>query len=308
MHSAQKLVRATRRPIVVALLCSAMLLSGVGQGPARADVTAVSGSAYGYFSNVSLFGGPAATRGPAPTVTLPAAGSAVPITATAPTGSAQYGPALIFSSGPINVSTQGTTGPAGSVTSSSTISGVNTSGQEVFTAGSVSSTCTATEAGVSGSTTITNGTLQTSEGDPNVDGDETVVVIPTNPAPNTTYNGAIETVGDTFRYVFNEQIVNPDGSLTVNAAHQYLLGPTAVGDLIIGQSRCGVTATPTTAATLRSLTATAAKRGTLVRWRAAAQTDTLGFHVYRQVNGKRGPCQHGADRTQRSRLVYVPRP
>jgi len=53
---------AFRRPIAVVLVCSAMLLIGVGQGPARAthtsDFTAVSGSAYGYFSNVGLFGSP----------------------------------------------------------------------------------------------------------------------------------------------------------------------------------------------------------------------------------------------------------
>ena len=48
---------------------------------------------------------------------------------------------------------------------------------------------------------------------------------------------------DTFRYVFNEQIRNADGSITVNAAHQYVLGPTAVGELIIVQSRCGTPST-----------------------------------------------------------------
>ena len=39
--------------------------------------------------------------------------------------------------------------------------------------------------------------------------------------------------------MFNEQIANPDGSITVNAAHEYLLGPTAVGDMVIGSSTCG---------------------------------------------------------------------
>ena len=214
---------------------------------ASAQVTAVTGSAFGYFSSVSLFGGPPGIRGPNPAVVLPAAGSASPITATVPIGLVQYGPAIFFSSGPITVTTQGTIGPAGSATSTANIMNVNTSGQEVFTASNVASTCTATESGTSGSTTIIGGTLRTSEGNPNVEGDETIVVIPTNPAPNTAYNGTFETVGDRFRYVFNEQIVNPDGSLTVNAAHLYLLGPTAVGDVIIGQSRCGVTAAPTAA-------------------------------------------------------------
>jgi hypothetical protein len=75
-----------------------------------------------------------------------------------------------------------------------------------------------------------------------------VVQVPVNPAPNTRYTGTVANVNDNFDYIFNEQIVNPDGSITVNAAHQLLLGPTAVGELIVGQSVCGVTASgaPTT--------------------------------------------------------------
>ena len=204
----------------------------------------VTGGAFGYYSKVSLFGGPAEERGPAPTVRLPSGGSAEPITATAPSGEAVYGPATIFSSGQLDVSTQGTTGPGGSVASSTKVVNVNRSGDEVFTAAEVASTCNASEAGLSGTTTITGGTLRTSEGDPNVEGDDTVVAIPTNPAPNTSYEGQLETVGDRFRYVFNEQVKNPDGSITVYAAHQYLLGPTAVGDLFIGKAECGVTGAP----------------------------------------------------------------
>jgi Bacterial Ig-like domain len=230
----------------LASMALALVLIGIGQGSANAEVTGVKGNAYGYFASVSLFGGPPNTRGPTPTVTLPSSGSATPITATAPTGLVQIGPAILFSSGQLDVSTRGTTGSTGLVTSSTNIQSVNTSGNEVFTADNVASRCTATEADISsGSTTITNGTLQTSEGNPDVEGDETVVQVPTNPAPNTTFNGQIEGVGDSFRYVFNEQIRNPDGSITVNAAHQIFLGPTAVGDLIIGRSVCGVTATTT---------------------------------------------------------------
>lgn len=224
--------------------------------PAAAVVTAVRGEAYGYFARVSLFGGPANVRGPAPVVTLPPNGSGAPITATVPESIVQYGPAILFSSGQITVSTQGTTGPAGSVTSSATVQNVNRSGQEVFTASSLSSTCTASESGVSGSTTINNGTLQTSEGNPNVDGDEVIVNIPTNPPPNYTVNGQLEGVGDSFQAIFNEQVVNPDGSITVYAYHLRLLGPTAVGDLYVGKSECGVTATvnPTTTSSTTTTT------------------------------------------------------
>ena len=40
--------------------------------------------------------------------------------------------------------------------------------------------------------------------------------------------------------MFNEQIVNADGSVTVRAALQYFLGPLVSGELIIGEVTCGV--------------------------------------------------------------------
>jgi Ca2+-binding RTX toxin-like protein len=257
--------QARRAALGASVLVGGWILAG--SGPSVADVTAVRGEAYGYFSSVSLFGGPPGVRGPAPVVTLPPGGSATPVTATVAESIVQYGPAILFSSGPITVSTQGTTGPAGSVTSSADVQNVNRSGQELFTASSVSSTCTATEAGVSGSTTVNNGTVQTSEGNPNVDCDEVVVNVPVNPPPNYTVNGQIEGVGDSFQYIFNEQIVGPDGSITVNAVHLRLLGPTAVGDLYVGQSECGVTATGT-----GTTTTTTSSSTTIV---GTAGTDTI---------------------------------
>ena len=250
----------------LSLVMAALLTAGVGvvalSGPSSADhmtVTQVEGSAYGYFASVSLFGGPPGVRGPSPAVTLAPDASNSPQSATQATGLVQFGPAILFSSGPLNVTTVGTTGPGGSVTSTATVGPVNTSQQEVFTAANLSSTCTANEAGVTGSTTVTGGTLVVSEGNPDVEGDETIVQIPVNPDPNTTYNGVIEGVGDSFRAVFNEQIVDPaDGSLTVNAYHLYLLGPTAVGELIVGQVVCGVATqlSPTTTTTVAPTTTT----------------------------------------------------
>ena len=230
--------------VVVAMTIGTFALTA----PSNADVTAVEGSATGLFASVSLFGGPAMQRGPVPTVTLPPGGSATPITATAPTTAAIYGPATIFSSGPATVSTQGTTGPGGTVTSSAQLQTVNTSQSEVFTATSIGSTCTASESGVSGTTTVVGGTLILQDPNPDVSGEqgEQIVTIPTNPAPNTRYTGTVANVNDNFEYIFNEQIVDQGGRrITVNAAHLRLLGPTAVGDVIIGQSVCGVTATQT---------------------------------------------------------------
>jgi hypothetical protein len=258
-------------------------------GPSGADVTAVTGSACGYLTDVSLFGGPSMRRGcgqtddvPAgtsPSVTLPAGGSATPITATDPDGAtAQYGPAKIFSgqypendfnatsppSGPLNVSTRGTLGPNGSVTSTASVDpgsqpppglpaqprGI---GPGPVIADAVSSTCTAQETdpgtgavSVSGSTTVTAGILETKYDAmtqlPTVTED-----VPANPPANYTRTGTIDHVGDSFRVVYNEQIVSPDGkSITVNAVHMTLLGPTAVGDMIIAQSVCGLTTVPVT--------------------------------------------------------------
>ncbi len=245
------------RAWAVVSLVIAGVLTGIGSPPAAtADVTAVRGSAFGYLAtNITIFNGAQAPVGPTPTATLPANGGPA-VTNTAATGLVKYGPATLFSSGPLNVSTQGALGAGGAVTSAATIQNVNTSGSEVFTAAGVSSRCSAGESGVTGSTTVTTGTLRTSEGNPNVDGDDVVVPVPASPAPNTSYNGMIEGVGDTFRMVFNEQVTNSDGSITVTAAHLYLLGPTAKGDLLIAQSVCGVTAVAATTTTTGLTTTT----------------------------------------------------
>lgn len=208
-----------------------------------ADVSAVSGGAYGFYTKVSLFGGPPGTRGPEPTVELPATGSAQPITATKPSGEAKFGPATLFKSGAISITTQGKTGADGTVTSSATVKGLaNRSDQPgPLLYDELRSSCSATEAGATGSTTISNGVLETKY-DKNTEEPVETVPVPASPAPNTERTGTLDHVGDSYRMVFNEQIKNPDGSLTVNAAHMYLLGPNAVGDLIIGQSRCGLAA------------------------------------------------------------------
>jgi len=172
-------------------------------------------------------------------VALAADASNSPQTATAATGAAIFGPGKIFTSGAITVRTEASLQAGGTVTSSTDIQNVNRSGVEKFTATRLQSTCTASPSGVSGSTTITGGVIQTAEGDIDLTGDEVYAVLPLHPAPNTEYPGQIETVGDTFRYVLNEQVTDPDGSLTVYAAHLYMIGPTAIGDVYVGGVHCG---------------------------------------------------------------------
>ncbi|HEX3621688.1 MAG TPA: choice-of-anchor P family protein [Acidimicrobiales bacterium] len=298
---------------MILLVLFSGVLAGVASSPASAQVSAVKGSACGYFTNVSLFGGPSSLEGcgqPAsaaatsasPSVTLPAGGSATPITAAKPEGAtAQYGPATLFSgqypnatndpthnaqapaSGPISVSTVGTTGATGSVTSSASI-GQGTQGTTdpnqprgvgpgPVIADAVASMCSASASGVSASTTITNGVLVTST---TADGSPlNTEPVPANPPANYTRTGVITNVGDSFRAVYNEQTTAADGSITVDAVHVYLLGPTAVGDLVIAQSVCGVTAVAaTTTTTAAGATTTTAAGATTTTTVAGATTTT----------------------------------
>ncbi len=213
----------------------------------------VSGGAFGYSLNVSLFGAPQPAVGPVPTVTLPPGGSATAITGTAPSGDAGAGPAKFFSSDAIDVSTEGT--PGGTVKSSAKIGQINTSGQEAFTAGGLESSCEASAGGATGKVRVTEGTLMTDSGDDDpqnsiADHPPVSVDIPADPAPNTSFEGHIHVNGatDQFQYIFNEQVTNADGSITVNGGHEKILGPTAVGDLLVGQTKCagaGGAANPT---------------------------------------------------------------
>lgn len=262
-----------RQRLTAGLVFSAMVLAALSQGSVGAQVAEVTGAASGYYADILLFGVEQPEAGPAPEVILPATGGSE--TATDPSAEVVFGPATIFTSGPLTVTTEGTTGATGAVTSTATIDTINTSGDEVFTAANASSTCTATEEGVTGATTITGGTILTHA--QAADHPEGVVNIPTNPPPGYTVEGHLH-IGasqDNFRYIFNEQFENPDGSLTVFAAHMELLGPTATGDLFIGESTCGVnTAQVTTTTTVGQTTTTVGQTTTTTLPKAPAATAT----------------------------------
>jgi hypothetical protein len=212
----------------------------------------VAGGACGYFSDVSLFGGPSTVRGfgqtippgdarsASPSVTLPAGGSVTALTKTDADGAlAAYGPAVVFGgrppadpnapippSGAQKVSTKGKL----AVTSSASVKNV---GAGPFSAGAVSCTSKAGKSGASASTTVTRGVLATAT-DP--DGNPTASVeLPAHPPVNHTVTGTTSN-GDDFKAVFNEQTVAADGTITVEAVHLYLLGPTAVGDVVVARA------------------------------------------------------------------------
>lgn len=213
---------------------------------AAAEVTSVTGSAYGYQSDVSLFGGPSTARGPEPTIELAPDASNSPREAAVDSAVAQYGPAQVFRSGLIEVRGEASLGEDGSVTTSTSVMG---DPEEDMRPGPLlydrlESTCTADEEGVETTTTVTGGVVETSY-DPETQLPVETEDVPENPEPGYTVEGTIDHVGDRFRIVFNEQVTNDDGSTTVYAAHMYLLGDIAVGDLFVGKSTCGVTATTT---------------------------------------------------------------
>jgi hypothetical protein len=241
--------------VALLFIASTAVISAV---PAVADVTVVSGGAFGHWTKVGLFGGPQVAVGPLPDVRLPATGSEQPLSAFEAAGSAVYGPAHIFGgiwpatgvdvappSGPTTVSTKGTLGARGSVTSTVDILPRNppdpkspggfgplppTQGEELH------ATCTASETGASGSVRLVGAVMShstTSAGEP-LDEEK----IPDNPPPNFTRTGVLTNVGDRYRIVYNEQFIDPDGSITVNGYHMYLLGDIAIGDSIVGQVRC----------------------------------------------------------------------
>ena len=307
----QSRTRVHRLLVVLAMIGAATYSTGVAVLPAGADVTAVQGSAFGYRTSVSLFGGPAAVRGfgqvtctapntPAgcspetadsPSVTLPTTGGNV--SDDDPNGAAgQYGPATIFGgkwpdaapsappSGPISVGCNGSTGASGSVTCNTAVTLYNPPppaapggvGPGPVVADEVRSTCTASETGRSASTTITNGVLETKY-DATTQLPTVTEPIPANPGVNYTRTGTIDHVGDSYRVVFNEQIVEGN-TITVNAVHMFLLGPTAVGDMIIGQSVCGVTATASTTSSTQAGQTTTTGAGATTTTAAGATTTT----------------------------------
>jgi uncharacterized protein YegP (UPF0339 family) len=230
-----------------------------GVGPAHeghphpAPASRAAGGACGFWTNVGLFGGPPERRGcgqtvppgnarsASPEVTLPEGGSTVAVAVADEDGViAQYGPAIILGgrfpgtdtgpTGPVVVSTKGRT----SVTSSASVKNIDAG---VFTAGSVRSTCTASKSGVKGSATITKGVVITAA---NADGTPVKTkTVPSKPPANHKITGT-NSIGDKFRVVFNEQRKARDGTLTVIAVHVYLLGPNAVGEVVLAESHARV--------------------------------------------------------------------
>jgi hypothetical protein len=205
-------IRTARRGgVVCAAIAASLLLGAMPAWAAPGD-----GSAYAANVDVTLLGSPAVDIGP-----LAPSNTDGPTTASL---------ASINAAGLVT---------AGLVTSEATLdeeTGVVHAQADLANVGlavglltgsisAVNATCDATQAGNEGSSTLTGVSIAG-------------VNIPVSPAVNTTVSLPLATL------VFNEQIDNPDGSLTVNAVHITLNALVGTGDIIIGQARCGPAAAP----------------------------------------------------------------
>jgi hypothetical protein len=248
------MARRTRRVvrIVKTVGMAGALAAGALVAPAHA--AAPVGAACAYRSSVSLFGAAATVRGcgqttppgdaasASPDVTLPPGGSATPLVAVDTNGArAVYDIAVLFGG---RFSADGMVPPSGMLLAQSvgttavqSVALATSVGPQPFYARSVLATCTAGPAGKVMIAQLTDAVVVTSTdrfGNP-----RTSVSVPRTPPVNYTVAYIINNVNDHGVMVFNERIDNPDGSTTLNAAHMYLQGPHAVGDMVIGQVRCG---------------------------------------------------------------------
>lgn len=218
--------RIARRGGVLALAAVAALLAGA----APASAAPGDGSAYGVHVNVTLLGTPAVVAGP-----LAAASTAGPTTSTLASVNLPgiVTAKVITTSAKLDEST-------GAVTADAATAKVGLpllAALGTVRADLVEAKCKATQSGTSGSTTLVGAELGS------------LGTAAVTPAANTKLAVALPVVGNVATLILNEQIDNPDGSLTVNAIHLHLLGTDALGtlgsgDVIISSATCGPAALP----------------------------------------------------------------
>ena len=257
----------TRRALLSTAAVGIMI--AIGMPGASADVSSVSGGAFGESVNVKPLNLVAVTSGPLPTVSLPASGGGPFTNSLVSVSVPNY-----LSTGLLEVSTQGATGASGFATSSASVANANVL-NGVLKATAIRSTCTSTESGSTGSTTLVGAVLALPGTSP--------VNLAANPAPNTTIQV------DGIKVVLNEQTTSSSG-ITVNAVHITLSGLLGSGDIYISQSRCGVAATPATTTTVAPTTTTSKVTTTTVAptTTTAAPTTTTTTAAPKKCNAGNG--------------------
>lgn len=141
----------------------------------------------------------------------------------------------------------------------------------------ISASCTAGDAGVSATSSVGSLTI----------GGVAITLPLAGTSTTTTIGTATVTVAAGFQ-------TNPNFSPTTDLEilRQALEVTVSVDGqgavtIVLGEVYCAATASPVSAVTLRGLSATPARTGVVVRWNTASETGTLGFNVYRELNGKR---------------------
>jgi len=218
-------VRSVRRSGFVACAVATVVL--LGASPASADPG--DGSAYGATVEVTLLGQSAVSLGPV-----------APSNTDGPTENSVLGigAANILTAGVIETEAM-RNDETGVVNSSATVADLSLQilgflGTDIG-ADAVTATCTATQDGITGTTELVGLNLGSLGGGS------------ANPAPNTVLDVMVGPV-QVATLTLNEQISNPDGSLTVNAMHLVLipgvLGALGTGDVVISSATCGPAAPP----------------------------------------------------------------
>lgn len=219
--------RIVRRGGVIVLLAAAALLAGI----APASAASGDGSAYAIKVNVTLTGAPVVNVGP-----LAAANTAGPTTASLVSAAVPN----ILAAGALNASANKdpNTGAVTATASTADVSLPLLQAIGTVKAKLIAAKCEATQSGETGSATLTNATFGA------------LGTLAVNPAANTKIDVTLPApIGNVATLTLNEQINNPDGSLTVNAIHLHLLGGPGIGqlgsgDVIISSATCGPAGLP----------------------------------------------------------------
>jgi hypothetical protein len=213
-----------RGGILAAVVASVVLASSIPASAAAGD-----GSAYGVKVDVKLLGADAVKAGP-----LAAANTAGPTSNSL----AQANLTGILTAGVINTEAKRDDN-SGAVTAKASTADVGVpllkAALGKVGAKAIEAKCEATQKGVVGSSTFAEADLGS------------LGNVPVTPAANTTLQVGLGAI-NVATVILNEQIKNPDGSLTVNALHVKLLGaaltPLGSGDVIVSSATCGPAGLP----------------------------------------------------------------
>jgi hypothetical protein len=208
---------------------AAVVASVVLAGSVPASAAAGDGSAYGAKATVTLLGAATVNVGP-----LVVSNTSGPTTATL----ASVGVPGILTTGVVNTSAiRDDNSGAVTATASTANVGLPLLSVPLGTVGAqaIEAKCVATQAGIVGTSTFAGASLGS------------LGAVAVNPAPNTTLQ--VTVLGASIATItLNEQISNPDGSLTVNALHVHLIGGTlaslGTGDVIVSSATCGPAGLP----------------------------------------------------------------